>query len=203
MELSFSFKNERFDFSIKELKKKSYSLMGASGTGKSTLLRLISGLEHWPCSEISFDSLVWQNKKIFLKAHARKVGFIFQEPRLFNFLNVEENIRFSNESLSSFEETVNLLGIEHLLRRKPQTLSGGEKQRVSIARAIGAKPKLLLLDEPLSNLDNEGKDLILNDLKGLLLESRIPYIYVSHDSSEVKNMTEGCLRIENGKLIEE
>src|SRR5690606_14198077 len=128
-----------------------------------------------------FDSA----KRINVPVHKRGIRVVFQESRLFPHLNVRQNLLYGRwlagwRSRMTLEEIVGLLGIGHLLARRPRTLSGGERQRVAIGRALLANPEVLLLDEPLASLDQDRKDEVLPYLKRLVAESHIPILYVSH-----------------------
>ncbi|WP_065107480.1 ABC transporter ATP-binding protein [Streptobacillus moniliformis] len=158
-------------------------IKGRSGIGKSTLLRLISGLEEVSTGEIFLDGIKITNEKI----EKRNIGYLFQEFALFPHLNVYDNISFGLSKLKKEEKkekVTNLLELTELIgyeKRYPHELSGGEKQRVALARSLAITPKLLLLDEPFSSLNIELREKLRQDLKGLLKKIGITTIIVSHD----------------------
>src|SRR5690606_15623557 len=156
---------------------------GPSGCGKTTLLRCVAGLERLPGGRLVVAGEAWQDEGIFVPVHRRPLGFVFQEANLFPHLTVLENLEFglrrstpgSRQGLrAALEPVIELFGIGGLLARRPEHLSGGEKQRVSIARALAPSPRLLLMDEPLAALDRARKQEILPYLERLHAESDIP-----------------------------
>ena len=183
------------------------AIFGPSGSGKTTLLRALAGLERGPIEYLEIGSEIWQDDARFLPPHKRPVGFVFQEASLFPHLSVEGNLRYGQERirgrerLLSFEEVVTLLGVETLLRRRTTELSGGERKRVAISRALLASPRLLLLDEPLSGLDRESRSAILPYLDRLHEALEIPVFYVSHEAGEVARLADHLLLIDAGKIV--
>lgn len=184
------------------------ALSGPSGSGKSSLIAAVSGLSRPDEGYISlagktvFDSA----KRINIPAHKRGIRVVFQESRLFPHLSVRQNLLYGRwlagrRSRVTLEEIVGLLGIEHLLARRPRTLSGGERQRVAIGRALLANPEVLLLDEPLASLDQDRKNEVLPYLKQLVADSRIPILYVSHQRDEIEALAQRVIRLENGKVV--
>jgi molybdate transport system ATP-binding protein len=172
------------------------ALFGRSGAGKTSLVNIICGLIRPDRAHISLDGdiLVDTKRHIFVARHRRRIGYIFQEGRLFPHLTVRQNLLYgwwftpAAKRFGDFDQVVELLGIEHLLRRRPGLLSGGEKQRVAIGRALLASPKLLLMDEPLASLDDARKEEILPYLERLRDEIRMPIVYVSHSVPEVTRL---------------
>ena len=133
------------------------ALFGHSGSGKTTLLRCIAGLERPSCGRLAFKGKIWQDEKTWLPTYQRPIGYVFQEASLFAHLNVLGNLRFGLQRSATaqrvgLEQAIELLGIDHLLARKPDTLSGGERQRVVLARALAQEAPVLLLDEPTTAL---------------------------------------------------
>src|SRR5690606_21567063 len=129
-----------------------------SGSGKTTLLRCIAGLERAPRGRLAVAGDIWQDSHCWLPSHRRPIGYVFQEASLFAHLSVMANLAYGVKRVTgaprvSLDQAIELLGIDHLLDRKPERLSGGERQRVSIARALAVSPRLLLMDEPLAALD--------------------------------------------------
>ncbi len=185
------------------------ALFGRSGSGKTTLVNAVAGLTHARKGRIVFDgeTLFDSAQGIHVRAGRRHFGYVFQEGRLFPHLTVRQNLiyshwfdrRLSNER--DVARVVDLLGIAALLQRRPAQLSGGEKQRVAIGRALLAKPRLLLLDEPLASLDAQRKDEILRYLRRLRDEMRIPMIYVSHSVEEVVQLADHVVLLAAGRVV--
>lgn len=183
------------------------AVFGPSGCGKTTLLRTIAGLEKAAGNRIELNDTVWQDDDHWLPVHQRGVGLVFQKPALFSHLTVEKNLRYGwkrrphgREGLSMSEAT-ELLGIGHLLKRAAASLSGGEGQRVSIARALVSAPSLLLLDEPLSALDEQSKQSILPYLERIHRRLRLPVLYVSHSLEEIARLADFIVLMEHGRVI--
>ena len=158
------------------------ALFGHSGSGKTTLLRCFAGLGSRPQGRCLVNGEVWQDEHQFLPTHRRAIGYVFQDANLFPHLSVLKNLRYGQRrsrgtSAIALDQAITLLGIEHLLHRKPADLSGGEKQRVGIARALAVSPQLLLMDEPLAALDLARKREILPYLQTLHDELQIPILY--------------------------
>lgn len=185
------------------------ALFGASGAGKSTLLRAVAGLIKPENGIIQIKKETWQNddKKIFVPTYQRSLGFVFQDARLFSHLNVTDNLQYGIKRLKtakrniSLEKAIDLLGIAHLTDRMPDTLSGGEKQRVSIARALATDPEIMLMDEPLAALDMKRKSEILPYLQRLNDELHIPILYVSHALDEVSTLADHLVLLEKGTVV--
>ena len=184
------------------------ALFGPSGSGKTTLLRCIAGLEKVNTGHLIVNGECWQKTGFFLPVHRRALGYVFQEASLFPHLTVQGNldygaIRSQRHQVTPVDQRniVELLGIGHLLLRKPERLSGGERQRVAIARALLAVPKLLLMDEPLAALDFERKREILPYLERLREELDIPIVYVSHAFDEVFRLADHLVLLETGRVI--
>ena len=180
------------------------ALFGHSGSGKTTLLRAIAGLEQVPDGRLVFDSEVWQDVRNWIPTHARPIGYVFQEASLFPHLSVQGNLDYGikrRPANADFSHTVELLGIGHLLDRKPDRLSGGERQRVAIARALLTQPRLLLMDEPLAALDLARKQEILPYLEQLHEELKIPVFYVSHAPDEVARLADHLVALDAGRVV--
>ncbi|MBF0421378.1 MAG: molybdenum ABC transporter ATP-binding protein [Magnetococcales bacterium] len=181
-------------------------LFGRSGSGKTTLLRAIAGLVRVPDGRLHVNGQVWQDGPVFLPTYKRPLGYVFQESSLFPHLTVQGNIEFGwrrsgKAPFSAQEPIIQLLGIEGLLKRKPEYLSGGERQRVAIARALMTRPRLLLMDEPLAALDQERKNEILPYLERLHEELKIPVLYVSHSAEEVARLADSIVVLEQGQVL--
>lgn len=182
------------------------ALFGHSGSGKTTLLRAIAGLGEKAHGQCIFKGEVWQNEKKTLPAHQRAIGYVFQDANLFPHLSVRNNLKYGMtrtkaKQTIALDHAIELLGIEHLLTRKPNQLSGGEKQRVGIARALAVSPELLLMDEPLAALDLARKREILPYLEKLHKELHIPVLYVSHAPDEVARLADHIVVLSQGKAI--
>lgn len=185
------------------------ALFGPSGSGKTTLINLVAGLVRPEQGQIRLSGETWSDSDhgIFLPPHRRRIGYVFQEPRLFPHLTVRQNLAYGERLLPRTERRENLsrvadlLGLSALLDRRPQHLSGGEKQRVALGRALMASPRLLLMDEPLSALDSELKLQILPDIERIRDEVGIPILYVSHSVEEVARLATRVVVLERGKTI--
>lgn len=173
-------------------------LFGASGSGKTSILHAIAGLNTPRSGLIKIQDQIWfdSDQKINLSTQKRHVGLVFQDAQLFPHKTVKQNLLFGLKHLAQQERhfeadyIIELLKLEHLLERMPIKLSGGEKQRVALGRALLYSPKLLLLDEPLSALDANHKAEIIPFFQKVKEEIKIPMIYVSHDIQEIKQLTE-------------
>ncbi len=183
------------------------AILGPSGSGKTTLLRAIAGLEHYPGGKLKVGGLCWQEGKNFVPPHQRPLAYVFQEASLFAHLNVHRNLEYGLKRVPkadhkvSLAQAISLLGIEHLLERKPETLSGGERQRVAIARALAVSPQLLMMDEPLASLDIKLKQEILPYIEMLHQKLDIPVIYVSHSPDEVARLADYLVLLEAGRVV--
>ena len=182
--LNFSYRNEEV-FKDLNLNFKSGVLnliSGPSGSGKTTLLNLIAGLEKPSSGLIILDDIIQSNNDKFVEPENRNIGFVFQDFALFPHLNVKQNIEFSrkgNEGL--LNKLINRLNIASHLSKYPHELSGGQQQRVSIARALFSEPKILLIDEPISNQDKNNKIEIMEIIFEFIKEKEIICILVSHE----------------------
>jgi molybdate transport system ATP-binding protein len=182
------------------------ALFGPSGSGKTTLLRCIAGLERAPRGVLRVNGDVWQDGQFWLPPHKRPLGYVFQEASLFPHLTVLGNLRYGMKRISDarperLQQAIELLGIEHLLDRKPDRLSGGERQRAGIARALAVSPRILLMDEPLAALDLKRKQEILPYLERLHDELEIPVLYVSHSPNQVARLADHLVVMEGGQVL--
>jgi len=185
-------------------------LFGHSGSGKTTLLRAMAGLDRC-AGQMSLGSKVWQDDSpgLFLSADQRAVGYVFQEASLFDHLSVRGNLEFGYKRLAAdarrigFDDVVQWLGLGELLSRYPQGLSGGERQRVAIGRALLVSPELLLMDEPLSALDQKSKSEIMPYLEKLHRHLSIPVVYVTHSMAEVAQLADHIVQLQEGRVIAE
>lgn len=184
------------------------ALFGRSGAGKTSVVNAIAGLIHPQRGRIVIDGSVLLDTEHGIRAptHRRRVGYVFQEGRLFPHLTVRQNLMFGqwfarDAAPSSYlDDVVELLGIGPLLDRRPGRLSGGEKQRVAIGRALLAHPRLLLMDEPLASLDARRKDEILPYLERLRDHTSVPIVYVSHSVAEVTRLATTIVLISDGRV---
>ena len=185
------------------------AFFGQSGAGKTSLVNIIGGLVRPDRGRVAVDGTTLTDTAagIFVPTHRRRVGYVFQEGRLFPHLTVRQNLLFGRwfrpprERKIELETVLDLLGIGHLLHRRPGALSGGEKQRVAIGRALLASPRLLLMDEPLAALDEERKAEILPFIERLRDEAEVPIIYVSHSLAEVNRLANLIVVLRNGRMI--
>lgn len=185
------------------------ALFGRSGSGKTSLVNIIGGLITPQRGRVVVDGQVLVDTKagILIPKHRRRIGYVFQEARLFPHLTVRRNLLFGHwfaprDAIagSDLDGVLDLLGIGHLLERRPGALSGGEKQRVAIGRALLSKPRLLLMDEPLASLDEARKAEILPYIERLRDEIRIPVIYVSHSVAEVARLATTLVTVDQGRV---
>lgn len=180
------------------------AIFGLSGSGKTSLINLVSGLTHPDQGFIRLNdrTLVDVENGENLPVHQRKIGYVFQDARLFPHYNVKGNLRYGMKNVSheDFDYIVQLLGIEPLLKRYPLTLSGGEKQRVAIGRALLTDPDILLMDEPLSALDVPRKRELMQYLESLSKEINVPILYVTHSLDELLRLADRVVLMENGKV---
>ncbi|MCO5093304.1 molybdenum ABC transporter ATP-binding protein [Bosea sp. (in: a-proteobacteria)] len=186
------------------------ALFGSSGSGKTSLINVISGLIRPESGHVRVDgeTLVDTAKGVFLPTHRRRIGYVFQEARLFPHLTVRQNLLFGHWFVpraqrrpAELDRVLDLLGIGHLTKRRPGALSGGEKQRVAIGRALLAQPRLLLMDEPLAALDEARKAEILPHIERLRDEAGIPIVYVSHALAEVARLATTIAMVEGGRIL--
>ena len=184
------------------------ALFGPSGCGKTTLLRAVAGLVRPQPGRVVVGDQMWQDDAagVWLPTHRRALGYVFQEASLFAHLSVQGNLDFglkrvpAAERRIALDQAIELLGIGHLLARRPSQLSGGERQRVAIARALATSPRLLLMDEPLAALDAARKAELLPYFERLQRELRIPLLYVSHSLDEVARLATHMVLLDAGRV---
>lgn len=184
------------------------ALFGRSGSGKTSIVNIIAGLIKPQKGRVSVDGIVLTDteQRIFVPRHKRRIGYVFQEGRLFPHLTVHQNLLYGHwfapkgERREDLDRVVDMLGIDAILDRRPGRLSGGEKQRVAIGRALLANPRLLLMDEPLASLDDARKAEILPYIERLRDQSQIPIVYVSHSVGEVARLASTIVLLSNGKV---
>lgn len=184
------------------------ALFGPSGSGKTSVLNAIAGLLRPGHGRIAVDGVAFVDDGIYMPPQKRRIGYVFQEGRLLPHLDVRGNLLYGRFFAPPAERSVNmdgvvhLLDLEHLLGRRPRELSGGEKQRVAIGRALLASPRLLLMDEPLASLDAPRKAEILYYIERLRDELRLPIVYVSHSLEEVVRLADLVVRLDRGKVVD-
>ncbi len=180
------------------------SIIGKSGSGKTTLLKIISGLIKQTSGEISLNNKILANNDSFVEPENRKLGLVVQEKVLFPHLNVQSNVEFGISSdIEKKEKSIEMLKKFHISNLKdkyPHEISGGEAQRVALARTLVTKPSVLLLDEPFNGLDQELKDEIYPDIKNILKTNKMTTIMVSHDLKEVKRLSAKVYNLNNAAL---
>ena len=184
------------------------ALFGRSGAGKTSLVNMIAGLARPDRGRIEIDGQVLFDSVagIDVPPEARRIGYVFQEGRLFPHLTVRRNLLYGHDLVAAadryirIDQIVQLLGLSDLLERRPGDLSGGEKQRVAIGRALLASPRVILLDEPLASLDAHRKNEILQYIELLLDEVQVPMIYVSHAVEEVVRLANRVVLMSSGRV---
>ncbi|WP_417482743.1 molybdenum ABC transporter ATP-binding protein [Maricaulis sp.] len=183
------------------------AVFGPSGSGKTSLLRLIAGLDRPAAGRIALGADVWSDRGVFIPAHKRPAGLVFQDARLFGHLTVAGNLAYATrragpgETRFDAETIIETLDLAPLLPRRPASLSGGEAQRVALARALLSQPRLLLLDEPMAGLDHARKAELLPYLDTALRQLEIPALYVSHSVEEVVRLADRVLALSQGRVV--
>jgi molybdate transport system ATP-binding protein len=184
------------------------AIYGNSGAGKTTLLRILAGLTQAEKTDIEVANEVWDNSqnKIHLSVQKRSIGFVFQDYALFPNLTVKENLDFAlqkNDDGQIVSELIELMELQSLQNSKPQNLSGGQKQRVALARAIVRKPKILLLDEPLSALDDEMRFKLQDYILKIHQKYQLTTLMISHSIPEIFKLSDKVIILDKGKIIKE
>ena len=178
------------------------ALSGDSGSGKTTLLRILAGLEE-AFGEIIVDGEIWLNEKIKKPIQKRDIGFVFQDYALFPNLSVIDNLLYVKKDKDLAKQLLSLTDLYELKNRYPSSLSGGQKQRVSLCRALMKRPKILLMDEPLSALDTHMRVKLQDEILALHKEFGTTTIMVSHDPSEMYKLASRVLVLKDGKIIDD
>lgn len=179
------------------------ALYGPSGSGKTTILNSIAGLTRLDDGYIRLNDRTFiEDGKALISVQERNIGYVFQSYALFPHMTVWENIAYSMKDEQMTKSLIEKLGIEHILKQYPHEVSGGEKQRTALIRALATKPELLLLDEPFSALDDETKRTSIEQLLMIHKDWNIPIIFVSHIREEVELLASRVLHIQDGKLQE-
>ena len=194
-----------FDIHFSAPSKGIIAVLGRSGSGKTTLINVIAGLQTPRSGIVKIEDHVMYNSELSINVptYKRKLGYVFQDARLFPHLKVKPNLVYGmgKEDNDYFSQIIELLALEPLLSRFPHQLSGGEKQRVSIGRALLSKPNLLLMDEPLASLDLPKKQEIMPFLERLSHEIKIPVVYVTHSIEEVIQLADHLVIIDQGQVV--
>ncbi len=210
-DICFKYKGNKLDviknlsFSIK--KGETVCILGQSGSGKSSILRLLAGLEIPYQGYIEIDGDIMQDSNLYIPPEKREVGMVFQDYALFPHMTVHKNIAYGITHLNRIDrkkritEVLKLVDIEELARRYPHQLSGGQQQRVALARAIAPQPRVLLLDEPFSNLDANLKDKIRRKLNEIIKKIDITSILVSHDIEDALDIADRLVIIKEGQVV--
>ncbi len=178
------------------------ALAGQSGSGKTTLLRILAGLEEAQ-GTLQVGDEIWQNTKTYLKPQHRRIGFVFQEYALFPNMSVEQNLLYVKKDKELCEHLLDITGLYELRERLPNTLSGGQQQRVSLCRAMMNRPKLLLMDEPLSALDPTLRTKLQKEILMLHREFDTTTMMVSHDPSEIYRLSNRVVVLHLGSIIKD
>ena len=182
------------------------ALFGPSGAGKSTVLRVVAGLETRAEGFVHFDQECWQSDRLFIPASKRSAVMVFQDSRLFPHLSVEQNLKFAmrrrrQQSGPDWQSVNAFLKLDALLQRRPDFLSGGEKQRVALGRALLAAPRLLLLDEPMSALDAERREELIPQLASMFQQFGISVVCVSHAAAEWQWVGAEAMEMKAGRIV--
>ncbi len=204
--ISYGGKSVLSDLSLHASRGELTAILGASGAGKSTLLRLIAGFERPTSGEIWLDDTQIAGAQVFVAPEHRGIGIVPQDSALFSHLSVAENVGFglakSPTKAARVQELLKLVGLEEFANRKPASLSGGQQQRVALARALAPKPKLILLDEPFSALDQELRARLRDDVKRVLRAENATAILVTHDQEEALSLAEKVAVLRDGRIIQ-
>ena len=184
------------------------ALTGPSGSGKTTVLRILAGLENRAKGQLVFQGEVWQDssKRIFLPPQQRSIGVVFQDYALFPNMNVVQNLRFALPKAADgalIEELLEVMDLQDLRNALPFELSGGQQQRVALARALVRRPKLLLLDEPLSALDTRMREHLQTYILELHQRYALTTLLISHHPEEIQRLADRVLMMEKGKIVNE
>ena len=208
LKVDFQKQLDQFNLEMQfELDKEILALVGSSGSGKTTLLNCLAGIVHPDTGSISLNGRNFYSEgQKPLKIQKRKVGYLFQDYALFPHLTAEQNILYAlsrGTAVSHITELTKILGITDLLGKYPHQISGGEKQRVALTRALAAQPDTLLLDEPFSALDDANRDRCQNELLRIHAQWQIPIIFVTHRIADAEKLADRVMRIEKGQMSEE
>lgn len=197
LKLQYQLKKTFIDIDINDAVPKIYAIRGPSGIGKTTVLNMIAGLRKPDYAYIKInDRLIMDTKnKINTKIQDRRIGYLFQDYQLFPNMTVQKNITFMAKPSVHIDYLVKTLNIKHLMNQYPVTLSGGESQRVALARTLSTKPDLILLDEPFSSLDENTRDEGIKLIKRIFKDWKIPIIFVTHSNFEAEVLADRIVKI--------
>ena len=207
VELSMSYDGKWYalkDFTFNMQKGQICAVVGESGSGKTTLLRLIAGLEHPNRGSIKINGLTVTNDTTILPPQNRNVGLVFQNFSLFPHLTVGQNIAFGlkNDKQKTIKQMLQLIKMETYENKYPGELSGGQEQRVAIARSLALRPQLLMLDEPFSNLDTSLKTELRNEIRSIVKELNISMLFITHDIGDALDIADDIAVLKDGILIQ-
>ncbi|PNZ69157.1 ATP-binding cassette domain-containing protein [Staphylococcus croceilyticus] len=198
LKLQYQLKKTFIDININDAAPKIYAIRGPSGIGKTTVLNMIAGLRKPDSAYIKINDhvILDTNKKVNVKIQDRRIGYLFQDYQLFPNMTVRKNITFMAKPSVHIDELTKQLNISHLMDQYPATLSGGESQRVALARTLSTKPDLVLLDEPFSSLDENTRDEGIKLVKRVFKEWKIPIIFVTHSNFEAEVLADRIVKID-------
>ncbi|GGG91278.1 ATP-binding cassette domain-containing protein [Staphylococcus pragensis] len=198
LKLQYQLKKTFIDININDAAPKIYAIRGPSGIGKTTVLNMIAGLRKPDSAYIKINDhvILDTNKNVNVKIQDRRIGYLFQDYQLFPNMTVRKNITFMAKPSVHIEDLTNQLNIRHLMDQYPATLSGGEAQRVALARTLSTKPDLVLLDEPFSSLDENTRDEGIKLVKRVFKEWKIPIIFVTHSNFEAEVLADKIVKID-------
>lgn len=200
--IDFTYQNSSLSMQIKvKTKSQIVCLHGHSGVGKTTILNIIAGLKepHHGFIDIAGRRLFDRNENINIAPQFRDIGYIFQDLRLFSHMNVKDNITFGGLKQNNYDEIIDLMNIHELLHKNMRSLSGGESQKVSIARALARNPKILLIDESFHAIDKQCRDQLIKKLHNHIIENEIIMFLVSHQLSDAKKFSAEIIKIKKEK----
>ncbi|MGX5791158.1 ATP-binding cassette domain-containing protein [Staphylococcus equorum] len=198
LHLEHALKNTQLHMHLQDTKPKIYAVKGPSGIGKTTILNIIAGLKSADKAHIEINERILTNtpNNIEVKIQQRNIGYLFQDYQLFPNMDVYQNITFMAQPSEHIEALMHQLNITHLKSQFPMRLSGGESQRVALARTLSTRPDLILLDEPFSSLDDTTKDESIQLVKRIFEEWQIPIIFVTHSNYEAEALAHEVINIE-------
>ncbi|MCY4186328.1 MAG: ABC transporter ATP-binding protein [Rhodobacteraceae bacterium] len=182
-------------------------LLGPSGCGKTTTLRIIAGVDRQDTGEVLIDGRAVSSKTVNVPPEKRSVGLLFQDFALFPHLTVEENVAFGligrgSNRKDRITELLHRVNLEPLRKKFPHHLSGGEQQRVALARALAPKPRIMLLDEPFSNLDDRLRDYVREETINILMEEKVAVLLITHEPSEAMRMADEIVLMKKGRIVQ-
>lgn len=199
---------QRFDVTFEVKKNEILAISGPSGAGKTTILRILAGLTTVDSGHIEIDQETWldTNQKICIPTRRRSIGFVFQDFALFPHMTVRQQLEFAvpkRSQVHTIDELLHLMELEALQHQRPALLSGGQQQRVAIARAIARKPRLLLLDEPLSALDDEMRHKLQDYILKVRQRYQLTILLVSHHLPEIFRLADSVITLDQGRIVKQ